>query len=78
MVDGFIDNLTNVVLNTPPNYESRPCGTARRPQLGDDKESIPGGHCCCYPSLSPRGTPGMFRLCLCGGWTKATDRNTSQ
>jgi hypothetical protein len=77
-VDGFIDNLINVFVDTPENCARQPhvvplaMHVTSRPHAGDDKEPVPRRPILSLPKLVAEGRPEEVRTVL--GWKLDTRR----
>ena len=77
-VDGFIDDLINVFLDTSENCARQPqvvplaMHVTSRPHAGDDKEPIPRRTLLSMPKLASEGRPEEVQTVL--GWTIDTRR----
>ncbi|KAI2504384.1 hypothetical protein MHU86_10063 [Fragilaria crotonensis] len=77
-VDGFIDDLINVFLDTPENCRSQPhvvplaIHVTSRPHAGDDKEPIPRRPLLSLTKLIAEGSPAEVQIVL--GWRLDTRR----
>jgi hypothetical protein len=71
-VDGFIDDLINVFLDTPTNCRRQPnivplaMHLTSRPHAGDDKEPVPRRPILSIPKLIAEGRPEEIQIVL--GW----------
>ena len=77
-VDGFIDDLINVFLDTPENCERQPhvvpmaMHITSRPHAGDEREPIPRRPILSIPKLIAEGNPAEVQIVL--GWQVDTRR----
>ena len=77
-VDGFIDDLINVFLDTPENCERQPhvvplaMHVTSRPHSGDEDEPIPRRPILSIPKLLAEGSPREIQIVL--GWRIDTRR----
>ena len=69
-VDGFIDDLINVFLDTPENCESQPhvvplaIHVTTRPHAGDECEPIPQRPLLSLPKMVAEGSPAEIQIVL--------------
>ena len=77
-VDGFIDDLINVFLDTPENCARQPhvvplaMHVTSRPHAGDDDEPLPRRPILSAPKLIAEGSPAEVQVVL--GWRIDTRR----
>ena len=77
-VDGFIDDLINVFLDTPENCDRQPhvvplaMHLTSRPHAGDEEEPIPRRPILSLPKLMAEGSPAEVQIVL--GWRVDTRR----
>ena len=77
-VDGFIDDLINVFLDTPQNCRTQPqtvplaMHVTSRPHAGDDNEPLPRRTILSLPKLLAEGSPAEIQTVL--GWRIDTRR----